>query len=403
MNHEADPISLEIERAATLIDLRRFEEAASSLHRLLGHDPDNGRGWCLLAQAQLSRDDSESALEAANRAVAVEPEFEWGHRLRSTALRETGDDRGAIAAAFEAVRLAPDEWQGYACLSRALAEVESRRDEAVAAAEHAVALAPTRSEAHLAAGDAFAGAGNREEADAAYRRALALDPQNAAAHNNLARVNMRTGRTRFLGLGDAAAGFETAVRADPHGSVSTYNLEVTLRSFLAWLSYLIFIVAFVYWWIPARPLVIGVLLCVPAVFALRFVSRIGSGLRGHLFHSVTHGRLGVAAALQLVAVLVMIYGVAASLPSHGVTAGVALALTVISRFILQFEIAGFTGSTHLSKRLLRRIALALGLIGLVFAIAATSEPTGGKTALDALVSGACLVGLIYAVRSSRRD
>jgi tetratricopeptide (TPR) repeat protein len=404
MDEQAEQILRELERAEALIGLRRFGEAASALHRLLGQDPDNGSGWCLLAQAQLGRDDSEAALEAADRAVAVNPESAWAHRLRSASLTELGQSGAAVAAAYVAIKLAPDEWLGHVCLAQALGGLGSGRDGAVRAAMTAASLAPDESDAHLALGNALAAADKRADAEESFRRALALDPQNSAALNNLARAKMPRSRYRLAGLGDAAAGFQAAVQADPHGSVGSYNLEVTLRAFLARLSYLILILDYViYWWLHVGSGLIVVLLGAPIVYGLLFVSRIGSGLRRHFLYTVTHGRVGVAAAIQLSAVIALLYVVVGPSTDRGGAAAVALALTLVARLILMKDVAGITGERPFSDRLLRRLVFVFGLIALVFGGAAAGEPSAGKIARDAVVSGACFAGMIWAIRELRRD
>lgn len=413
MSEQAEQIFLEVERARTLIGLGRFDEAASMLHQLLGQDPENGMGWCLLAQAQLGRRNVEAALEAADRAVAVAPDSNWAHRLRSVTLAVMGDHDGAIAAALEAIKLAPNEWQGYACLARVLTRVKARRGEAIPAGEYAVALAPHESDAHLAHGIAAAANGKRKDAEAAFRRALAIDPQNSDAHNELARLKLRKSRFGATRLADAAGGFQRAVHTNPHGSVSSRNLELTLRIFLARVSYLIFVVAYIYWRTPSSSpsgsrdlsLLIVALLCAPAIYGWRFVNRVSPDLRQHLRYTVTHGRVGIAAAIQLIAILVLLYALVASPANHGGAAGLAAALSFVARIILIREnekIAGVNGGKLFTKNSLQLIAVALGLITLLFAVGTGESGFGAGGAILALVSGALFLGMIYAIRKSRR-
>jgi Flp pilus assembly protein TadD len=342
MDEQVAGIVRELERAETLIELRRFDEAASTLHRLLGHDPENGRGWCLLAQAQLARGDFAAARNAADHAVAVAPEWEWGHRLRSIALRETGRNDLAVAAAYEAVRLAPEEWLTHTSLSQALAKLGSGQDAAIASAERAVALAPNESDAHLTLGNALAARDRRDEAEAAYLHALALDPENSAAHNNLARIQLPKGRFRFSGLGDAAKGFQRAIRTNPHGSISTQNLDLTIRAFLARLSYLILVIDFfIFWWLHVGSVYIVALLAAPVTWSVLFVARIGSGLRRHVWHTVTHGLIGLAMVFQLGGVVAMLYVVVAPPANRLGTAALAFGVSLAARLILKEEMKQF--------------------------------------------------------------
>ena len=67
----------ELARAATMLDLGRYDEASTLLARLVSAEPGSGRAWCLFARAHLGADRYAEAVEAANRAAAIEPSEEW--------------------------------------------------------------------------------------------------------------------------------------------------------------------------------------------------------------------------------------------------------------------------------------------------------------------------------------
>ena len=421
MTEQAEQAFLEVERARTLIGLGRYDEAATALHQFLGRDPENGQGWCLLAQAQLGREDPQAALEAADRAAAFVPESSWAHRLRSLALSGLGDHEEAIAAGLAAIKWAPNDWQAYASLAGLFARVKSRRSEAMPAAEYAVALAPNEARAHLSLGIAAAANGKRKEAEEAFRNALGIDPQNSAAHNELARLRLR--KSRFVGgakLAEAAGGFQTAIQADPRGSVSRHNLELTLRTFLGRLSYLIFIVAWIFWRVvspvvpgsPATPgssqsgsghlsVVILVLLCAPAIYGWRFVSRLRPELRQHLRYTITHGRIATVAAVQLVAILLLLYTALASPSNPRGTAAAAFCLTLVARLLLVNDINKLTGRRLLSTSTLWIIAAGFALVAVLFGLAAAESGGGTRASVAALVSGTFCLAMIYMIRRRR--
>ena len=408
MSEHAAPDRLEVERARTLIELGRFDEAVASLHRHLGRDPENGRGWCLLAQAHLGRQDARSALEAADRAVAAAPESDWAHRLRSIALGVQGDHEGAIAAALEAIKLAPGEWQGHACLARLFTQVKSRRREAIPVAEQAVALAPHESDAHLTLGIAAAANGKHKEADEAFRAALSLDPQNSEAHNELARLELSKSRFGVARLADAAGGFQAAVQTDPQASVSRLNLELVLRVFLARLAYCILIGGWFYVRVPASSfggnrhlsLLILLILSVPTVYAWRFVSRLSLDLRQHLRYTLTHGRIAPVSAIQFSAILLLLYTAVAA-PANHTTAVVAFCLTLVARLLLINEIYKITGRKLISTSVLWLIAAGFALFAVLFALGAAESGFGRGGAVVALVSGALCLAMVYMIRRRR--
>ena len=121
----------ELARAATMLDLGRYDEASTLLARLVSAEPDSSRAWCLFARAHLGADRFMSAVEAANKAASIEPAEEWPHRLASNALMHLGNHSQALRAAAESRRLAPGYWQTHVCVAQAALaaahRVEQRR------------------------------------------------------------------------------------------------------------------------------------------------------------------------------------------------------------------------------------------------------------------------------------
>jgi len=278
MSAPLDKLAADLQRASALCDLQRYDEAISHVNSILAVEPQSATAWCLKARAELGRGAHEDALLAAKHAIALTPEAGWPHRLASIALGSAGEHQGAMWHAREAARTEPHEWRSYTTLARALLRDPNVRAEARDAALRALQLAPNEPEANMVVGAVAVAERRPDAAAAAYRRVLAIDPQHAAAHNELARLKMPKGR--FVGpsgLAEAATGFATAVRADPRGVVSRLNLEMVLRSFLSRVAYLIFLDAFLVSRLTtsssagaARFLTVFAL-AIPTLFAGRFV------------------------------------------------------------------------------------------------------------------------------------
>lgn len=100
-------------------------------------------------------------------------------------------------------------------LAEALVRGNSDLVRARQASLRAVTLAPEQPGSHLVFGMVAAAAGQRPEAETAFRRALELDPQNTAAHNELARLHLKQSSvTNPSGLAAAATGFAELARRD---------------------------------------------------------------------------------------------------------------------------------------------------------------------------------------------
>ncbi len=219
-----------LHRADSLLDLGRHAEAVQVLTAGLHEHPDDDltrHALTLLAMAHLGLGQHAAALESADRLVATTPDAELGHRLRSAALGGLRRRHDALVAAEESRRLEPGAWQSHAAFAQAAAEFPVRSQEALAAARHAVALAPGEPDTHFVLG-VVAGAVRRfEESEAAYRRVLALDPTHAGARNNLTSAGGFS-----LGLRRRVDGYAEALQQQPDLAVAQTNLAILVLSFL---------------------------------------------------------------------------------------------------------------------------------------------------------------------------
>lgn len=198
-----------LQRAGELCELRRFREASRLLGAVIGTRPDDPTAWSLMARARLGRNDSEGALEAARTASSLAPHDDRPHRLSAAVLISLNRPEEAAAAATQVTRLRPDDWTAHVELAETLVQLPDRLQDARDAARQATALAPDEARAHLALGAVEMAAGQLELASEAFRRVLAIDPSNAVAFNELARMQRGrkgmvtsgavVGRRRFAG------------------------------------------------------------------------------------------------------------------------------------------------------------------------------------------------------------
>jgi Flp pilus assembly protein TadD len=220
-NEGPDPLA----RIEILVSLGRHQEALNALAPITAREPESSYAWCLTAQAQLQLDRPEEARRSAEAAARADPSAEWPLRLLSIALRETGEGVPAVETAMESVRMEPNLWEPRAILALALlevrgAEVKGARHRARRVAETAVGIAPDEPQTHFVLGLVADRLGRQGDAENAYRRALRLDPQHAAARNNLSVILSRRGD--FIG---AARGFTEAAAGDPQLSIARRNVD----------------------------------------------------------------------------------------------------------------------------------------------------------------------------------
>ena len=66
-------IARDLAQASVLLDLKRYDEAASLLARIVAAEPQDSRAWCLLAATHLGAGRYKEAAAAASRAITLAP------------------------------------------------------------------------------------------------------------------------------------------------------------------------------------------------------------------------------------------------------------------------------------------------------------------------------------------
>jgi tetratricopeptide (TPR) repeat protein len=419
MSDPPDKLVGHLQRVSALCDLQRFDEAISHLDTILAAEPQSATAWSLRSRAELGRGAHEDALLAAKHAIALTPQSGWPHRLASIAHGRAGAHQEALWHAREAARAEPLEWRSFTTLARALLHDPKNRDEARGAAQRGLQLAPNETETNMVAGAVAAAARRPDDAEAAYRRVLAIDPQNAVAHNELARLKMPKGRFASpSGLAQAATGFATAVRADPRRTVSRLNLELVLRSFLSRVAYLIFLDAFLVSQLTtsssagAARFLLGLALAIPTLFAARFLLNVTTPIRQRLLAIVLRDARITPAVVFLAASIGLL--VASALPTAGARTGLAggaAALSLVGRLMLLTQV---TKHSHAARGLKPRpafstptlwliaTALAAAAVSLAYATA-TAKITGIGGTSATLVAAAASAAIVACIIRRRRS
>jgi tetratricopeptide (TPR) repeat protein len=191
--------------AKALLRAGQLREAEHLYRSILQADPGQVEALYLLAVVCDALHDRGAAAEALERLLELEPNHPQAHNHLGALLAEQGDLEAAIAHFLEAGRLNPD-W-----------------------AEPRDNLTSARVAKHNQQGLQLATEGKLDLAAAAHRAALALRPDDAAAHGNLGNVLKAQGD-----LAAAAECYRHALRLAPRAAEGHYNLGVLCGEQARW-------------------------------------------------------------------------------------------------------------------------------------------------------------------------
>ena len=189
----------------------RFDDALPRLQEVLGQQPDYVPALIDLGAVQHQRGERAVAADCYRRALAVDPGASRAHGNLALLQREAGDLTAAIASYETAQRLAPADPALLIQLGMVLYE-----DGQLGAAEARLRAALGLDSQSAEATNALAGVrkvlGDRAEALTLHERAVALDPNYVAAHENLGKLceeeqrvdEAKAAYQRALGLRDDA-------------------------------------------------------------------------------------------------------------------------------------------------------------------------------------------------------
>jgi tetratricopeptide (TPR) repeat protein len=194
-------------------------ERAEPLYReVLTCNPRHADSLNLIGEIAYQRGDFDTAAHSIGAAIAIDGQAAAYHCNLGVVRAAQGRLEDATAAYQRALSLAPDYAEVLNNLG-AVFQAQGKLDEAAKHYEEALVLKPDYVEAHYNLGLADAAAGRTGSAQAHLERALALKPDHAEAHNNLGAVLRRQDRKE-----EAEAAFGRALALKPSSIEALTNL-----------------------------------------------------------------------------------------------------------------------------------------------------------------------------------
>jgi tetratricopeptide (TPR) repeat protein len=201
----ADPV----QRARTLLGMRRPAEAERELRGALAREPQHITAHAFLALALAQQGVVTEAVAEAHEAIRLAPDQWLTHYVAGQVHHLAGRPDDALAALHVALELEPE----YAPIWELLARVhvfKGQWTQAAEAARRGLAVDPQESDLVSLLAVALTELGEAEQATAAAAHAVGLDPESATAHLAYGRAALAFGDPRR-----AADAFREVLRLAP--------------------------------------------------------------------------------------------------------------------------------------------------------------------------------------------
>ncbi|MEV0384350.1 tetratricopeptide repeat protein [Nonomuraea sp. NPDC050643] len=201
----ADPV----QRARTLLQMRRPAEAERELRGLLAQEPQHITGHAMLGLALIQQGQVPEAVDEAHEAVRLAPDQWFPHYAAAQVHYRARRPEEAMAAVHAALNLQPESANTWELLSR----IHMLRDEwpqMADAARRGLSIDPQDSDLVSLLALACVNLGDTVQARNAAAHAVQLDPESATAHFVHGSAALRSGDAR-----GAADSFREVLRLDP--------------------------------------------------------------------------------------------------------------------------------------------------------------------------------------------
>ena len=219
-------------------DPRRDEKVVRLCRRALELDPEYAKAWGLMALAQVSLrfssgKETDTGLEAAERALSIDPTVAEAHCAKAHNLYESGDLDSATAEIQIALNLDPESWE----VQREAAKLLMARKDFARAATHfekAVAIVEADYVSWAVLATCYQAMGKRDDVLRVAQmmvsqsdKVLAEDPNNGSA------LGVCAGGLAILGEAERAKRqIDRAILIDPDNLNLRYNFACVLAAYL---------------------------------------------------------------------------------------------------------------------------------------------------------------------------
>ena len=213
-----------LQRAALLLQQRKYKDAEAILGGLFAKDPANPYTLQLLCELKLGQDKFDEALQLANNAIALDPSDADGFYLRSRVNLQLDKYDESEEDLEQAIALDPYDANYFSLLS--LVKIDRKRyQEALELADKALEIDPENIHALNARSTALIKLNRKEESFNTIEGALRHDPSSAYTHANYGWGLLEKGSHK-----KALYHFSEALRENPNLETARSGMAEALKA-----------------------------------------------------------------------------------------------------------------------------------------------------------------------------
>lgn len=174
-------LSTLVNLSATLLKLKKLDEAAEVISRILAQDAGNADALLNEGILFFERKLFAQALERFESLIGAQPGNHQAQLNRAMALDALQRGGEALIQLDQVIAMTPADATAHACRSAVLCRL-GRCEAALSSADHALQLNPADAQAHFCRGNALLGLHQPQPALASFEQAISRRPGFAAAH-----------------------------------------------------------------------------------------------------------------------------------------------------------------------------------------------------------------------------
>ncbi len=210
-------------RVTSLIQVKKYDEAASLCTQMLRRRPSFIDGYLYLAKIAMDRRQFDQAAEYLDSALQINPKDIYANLNMGRSLTNQGRYDDAVSYFRRALEVRPDFIDAHFALGLAL-QSQQKFDEAIEHFKFLTRHKPGHFMAFVGLGSAYLASSQLDKAETVLRKALELEPKYAEAHVRLGQVIGRMGH-----IDDAISHFRQALALSPQHDEAHYSLGVALQ------------------------------------------------------------------------------------------------------------------------------------------------------------------------------